>query len=402
MMCIGEKLRNEEVINHFKSILIKVTAKIEKNNGYQDILRLFIKSENVKNPGVSKEEINRLVSSVILQELNTLKSNEDYYIDNYITVILMRDDIESLLKIGDLSLIEIKEEISKIINFINEDIIFKERFFSEIDTISVDETTTYLDLLFSELNNINDILKLIFKYEYDINRELRIAIIKSIGVIICPYCNYHKLPTDEDRSATEADYEHMLPKGSMPLFSVSYGNFIPSCKNCNGPVCKGSKLNRIMNPRLEEFGDEVLFNISLDRDRFIENYYNNNDRLYRKDFETIEIDFENNSVDINKRERVENTIDLFRLKMKYNDENTKDLITGYINSLKSEGRPFYRDSVKDIMNRNIPLYVFKKLANNYEPKYLQDNDYTPDYINIECSKLKQDIADRYFSNLKES
>lgn len=421
MMLLEEKIKRKEVVECYEIVFQKVLSKVLGNNKYKEKIQLFLK--NIDDD-VFDKKIEEFIRDIIFCELDILQGNDNYYIDKYIKIIRMGKAVQQLIKESEkikkdknirknsdeeiALLASIKKEMYNVISVIKQDADFKERFIGDINEEKLNEVKgfkeckSYNKNIYSELKEINKVISEIFNYEEDIDRDLRIKIIKNIDIEICPYCNISEVSTMEDLSVTDADYEHMLPKGTFPLFSVSYGNFIPACKVCNGSARKGVKVHEILNPRIEGFSSYATFDLKFKRESLIETYYQNCDEIYDDDNKKIEIFIDNINTDSTQSFKIKNAIEMFGLMGRYNTNPAKRKIIQYIKRLKSEGNELYLKSMENISSENISLYVFKKLVLNYSPQDLEDSTVVPDYVNIEHSKIRKDVADKYFKGTNNS
>lgn len=98
------------------------------------------------------------------------------------------------------------------------------------------------------------------KFEYSIlSGEIRGDLVKKMGVPVCPYCNrqYIQSVLVEGKNRYLGDLDHILPKSSYQLFSLSLWNLTPSCKPCN-QMFKKNRGARVLNPQEQGFGDDCI------------------------------------------------------------------------------------------------------------------------------------------------
>lgn len=124
-----------------------------------------------------------------------------------------------------------------------------------------------------QLENLNLFLEYIFNYEtfsgedYSKCEWSAYKYIKNLGVSICVYCNSqftHTIFKDlgEDKSfKVRPALDHIFPKNSHPLLSISIYNLIPSCNTCNSSL-KGAdevSIEEFIHPYLEDINEIGVF-----------------------------------------------------------------------------------------------------------------------------------------------
>lgn len=104
--------------------------------------------------------------------------------------------------------------------------------------------------------------RLVKFYKKISQRKVIREILKEINSNVCPYCNrMYTITLEKGRVRPQLD--HFYPKTLYPYLSVSLYNLIPCCSICNQ---KKSQLDPcatpILHPYKEEFGNNVIFEIS--------------------------------------------------------------------------------------------------------------------------------------------
>lgn len=86
---------------------------------------------------------------------------------------------------------------------------------------------------------------------------------KALGINVCPYCNENFILTigSANKKAIRPQLDHFYPKDLYPYLSCSIFNLIPSCGNCNH--IKSNKVNGIIYPYDEEFGNDFPFRVKM-------------------------------------------------------------------------------------------------------------------------------------------
>ena len=86
---------------------------------------------------------------------------------------------------------------------------------------------------------------------------------KALGINVCPYCNENFILTigSGKEKAIRPQLDHFYPKDLYPYLSCSIFNLIPSCGNCNH--IKSNKVNGIIYPYDEEFGNDFPFRVKM-------------------------------------------------------------------------------------------------------------------------------------------
>jgi hypothetical protein len=86
----------------------------------------------------------------------------------------------------------------------------------------------------------------------------------TLGVDICPYCNFADVFVDNDNGLLVCEFDHFYDQASYPYLSLSFSNLIPVCKLCN-QTYKGSKpftLKTHIHPYTDNYNRNCEFNSS--------------------------------------------------------------------------------------------------------------------------------------------
>lgn len=224
----------------------------------------------------------------------------------------------------------------------------------------------------------NEVCKKIFDYdEFVKKQEDAYWLLRSLKVRVCPYCNRiytTTLPTKEELEqedsgepfeTTRATYDHFYGKAQYPYLALSLFNLVPSCNICNNN--KESKDEEIIYPYDEEFGKNAVFRLIPDLKelkpgenalRFLTGESDKfHVRLMGKDrISFLEKSFLESQLsdieDLDYRERVKNSIEMFRLEKLYNEHKVeiRDVLRNryYFNEeyVKSAICPLIREQLK--------------------------------------------------------
>lgn len=111
------------------------------------------------------------------------------------------------------------------------------------------------------LDALNTMIGTKFNYD-DLTSETRGALVERMDVTVCPYCNMQYIPPVLIEGSTRylGDLDHVLPKSTYSLFSLSLWNLIPSCKACN-QIFKKNHGARILNPHQQGFDNDCILTL---------------------------------------------------------------------------------------------------------------------------------------------
>lgn len=336
---------------------------------------------------VDKNDFNQFLKDLATNEITVLKEESKYRVSEYIE---FTDFMYSIIgykinegcfyirsKIGSNKLNR-KEVFKKIKSFMEK----KEYFYfsnkvkydeyitndsDEFEIISKNKIIflrTILDI-FSPFCELQQTLHL--NLVYDNHRDdFRMDLINSWGLEICPYCNESLIKELKSQSATTAELDHLLPKSYFPLFSLSYGNFITSCTDCNKKF-KTDNVNTFIYNRQEGFGNDAIFNYS---NLSLESYLDPNVNQIDLDFEIKNLDREN---------EIKRFIEDFGLITTYGHDNPKTEVCSMFRTVK---RICNRGNKKIIESLTSGIDVHQEII-----KYIQEKDLDIDE--------QQEIYDQY-------
>lgn len=165
----------------------------------------------------------------------------------------------------------------------------------------------------------------------------RHRILRLMGSNVCPYCQRNYISPYEEKEQlktkvkhhykTTADLDHFIPKSVVPFLALSLYNFIPSCQICNSRM----KLDKptidlltfesiVINPLTESFDDYgVKFRL---KDKSTTQLLDTKN----KSLEEFKIILDNKSKDKKIQEKVQNTIDMFKLDKIYENNHSDYII----------------------------------------------------------------------------
>lgn len=202
----------------------------------------------------------------------------------------------------------------------------------------------------------------------------------------CNYCDLHKIVGYTEhrsgRQVREFETEHILDKGQCPIVALSIYNFVPSCGTCNDQHHKGSDTfgrtieeTILLSPTTSNnrFEEEVTFTLLPLRDDI-------RDLIMFESDDDLEIDFKGAT------DKYERTIDLFRLKDRYNAN--KSSILEIVERMRTWSIGlglkivFESDSQANIFES---IFQFKRRARAFEP----------------MEKCRRDIFEDHFGKIPE-
>lgn len=311
------------------------------------------------------------IRDLIQHELKDLCNNKNYRINTYIETVHLsiKASEASNKKSRELFLDELDNfMLGNINNFIYFIPAYKKLTSSErkIVTSNAKNYQLYLEFLFRRLNNLNYIFGKIFRYD-SIIKPYRYQIVKKLNILVCPYCNSRRIHTFPN--TTTADVDHLLLKSRFPLFALSFGNFIPSCKECNQSF-KNQSTKKILNPRLEGFEKNAEFHILTVED------------LFKKESKNFTIDFIINSSHVSS-DLINESIDVFKLKEIYNHKTILDEVKKTFNN------------TRELRKSKINLYLeILDSSTTFEDLYEEKVGFSlneTDFLNKPHGKLHSDI-----------
>lgn len=118
-----------------------------------------------------------------------------------------------------------------------------------------------------KLDILNEIVEQKFNYGF-LPEKIRGILVERMNIPICPYCNrqYIQPVTIDQRKRYLGDLDHIWPKSSFCLFSLSLWNLTPSCKVCN-QIFKKDKSAKLLNPQKQGFNEDCILTLKYDNVR---------------------------------------------------------------------------------------------------------------------------------------
>ena len=254
----------------------------------------------------------RLVKALIYDEINVLLEDEEFYIKEYFTLTKWYKECRNnsrnnrVLSINKLKLL--LEEMQSLQDFIPQ--VWEP---DERDLQNKRNFKDYLDITFKNIIELNYIFEKNISYDA-FKCSYRLPLLKGMDITVCPYCNKNELIISG--SWNSADLDHFLPQSKYPLFSLSLGNLIPACKDCNRQHKKARSIG--LNPRFEGFEKQCNFCLYTDENPVVllsRNYRANNLEILFDIKTTSEENFIN----------ICNSMNLFKLYDIYNQDITRDI-----------------------------------------------------------------------------
>lgn len=274
MMPIKQKIQNinsKEIIDIIQPIINKIFDREETKQKLMPLIKDEIFFDDFKK-------------DIASNELTALLDDSKYCLNEYIkaTIFLYKiikwnkseKKFELRIKTKESdSLVKIFRERRKVLLEINE-------FFSTSNYIFFTDEKYKSEkiFLFDDEKFLNEILNKVSIY-VDIQTELynvlkysshsskfRMKLIELWEVSICPYCNINEIVKYSNGTKSTGELDHILPKSYFPLFSLSYGNFMVSCSECNMKFKNDSIQDFIYN-RMDGFVEKIRFdykNLTLD------------------------------------------------------------------------------------------------------------------------------------------
>lgn len=213
---------------------------------------------------------------------------------------------------------------------------FANTYFPKIFT-SILELNDALDKMFNEVNNP---LKSLIYYDM-ISSELRHKLMSSLKIRTCPYCNrnYITVYGKENEERSTADLDHFFQKSQYPLFALSLFNFIPSCQICNSRMKNTRSAENTLYPFKEGFENDAHFELKYTGAKCfgadILHFWQAIKDVEHSDFK-LEIVIDP-SADSEKKQRIENSKELFRLEQVYENHKSDALEAALRTRIYCEG-----------------------------------------------------------------
>jgi len=223
-------------------------------------------------------------------------------------------------------------------------------------------------------------ITLFFNYKSFIveKKQVSYSLAELMKINTCTYCNRQYTLTIYDEKKKNGlirpEFDHWLPQSLYPDLSLSYFNLIPSCKFCNSSLKRRTdmKLNEYIHPYIDKKAGFSFRYLPLSNNQYAVN---------------TEVD---SDLDPNAKSKVQNTLDLFRIKEIYNAHSSFEL-----QDIMMLANTNPKDYIETLINTVIKdLHLSKKDA--YRAIFgieIEDDS----YLNRPLSKFKMDI----FKQLKE-
>lgn len=397
MMPIKKKIENvnsKDIIDIIQPIINKI---FDKETTKQKLMPL-IKEEKF---------FNDFKKDIATNELTILLNDSKYRLKEYFEVTIF------LYKIIKWNKSEKKFDLR--VKFKKEDTlvkIFRERkniileinyFFKNSDYIYFinQDYNSEKIVLFDDELFLNEILNRVSKYIdiqtklYDVlnysshSSKFRMKLIKLWDVNICPYCNINEIVEYSNASMSTGELDHILPKSYFPLFSLSYGNFMISCSECNMKF-KNDSIQYFVYNRMDGFIDKMGFdykNLTLDS-------------CFNKKNNEIEIILEVQEGST----PIKNSIEDFCLIDRYNSKNSKKefcKIFREIRRIYNSANVQELSSITGKSENEIIAHMIKYIVGDYS---LTEDDidrifeeYDPDeafYIDVSYGQSKYEILNK--------
>ena len=193
-----------------------------------------------------------------------------------------------------------------------------------------------------EKYKLNDkLIRRIFNYDKFCKEDKewnRHKFISKMNIKVCPYCNRQYITNYYNAKYSKikatADLDHYLSQKKYPYLALSLFNLIPCCQICNSrfKLDKDFKNNPHIYPYEEKFGDNAIFRITGET---IESLLGENDEF--------EIYFDVKELNIDKKEKIYNSIKTFHLDELYN--NHKD----YVREMIKKSIIYSDDKIKELL-----------------------------------------------------
>ncbi|WP_180361815.1 hypothetical protein [Paenibacillus sp. BGI2013] len=182
-------------------------------------------------------------------------------------------------------------------------------------------------------------------------------LVSKLKVNVCPYCNrqYTFTVINDDpavKGKTRARLDHFYDKATYPYLAVSLYNLIPCCSICNSDF-KGSidfSYKTHLHPYVDEFGEHFKFGIDMLDKTVLKPGVSKIDYLLGKG-EEFEIVIRDTCSDPDIKQKVNNNLEVFKIKELYNHH--KDYVLDLIKI-----RISYSDSQIDELFRQYSGILF--------------------------------------------
>ncbi len=356
------------------------TSKIENwkeiKKRHKEYIDLIIKSKietiiEHKILGVTNDEIKLL--TFILENLDKLLFNNFNMDKEFLGRLCEKVYSKEKLETRNYDT-QIFEDFSKIKNNKKsyEDLIKKYKLKDDIQYLKKYELKEIVQTFKNSLKKPNkeelkmNLMEFIFNYDdfSDKTKEKsmnwgRHSLLTMMGLEVCPYCqrNYITNYKDkENKELTTADLDHFYPQAQYPYLALSLYNFIPSCHTCNSTMKNQNEIgiDTHIYPYTDSMEEDIKFTI--EANSFVDNVFTRNQNL--------NIDIDVISTDIEKNNKIENSLKTFKLREVYKNSHSKyvgDLIHNFQKYPKSYtkalGEIFLEEKDKDSKEHQEKLQV---------------------------------------------
>ena len=194
---------------------------------------------------------------------------------------------------------------------------YANNYFKKINDIQSLNST--LKNMYNELNKVDHIVD----YSIIAHNNIRHKVITSLDVSTCPYCNRNYITSyGKENKKTTADLDHFYPKKQYPLFALSLFNFVPSCSVCNSRMKGSHYADDLMYPYDEGFGNDAGFKLKYigenKKGKDILRFWLGLGKSEKNEADNSELVIEIEPyVSKEKKERIKNSIELFKLEEVY-------------------------------------------------------------------------------------
>lgn len=354
--------------NEIKDIFIKW---FYRKDNFQKFLKILKEDKELKN----------IIFNETIQEKLNLKDD------------VVKEINEDLCKESKIEEIRNMKEIKKIL---------EEFFFSKFsyDIKSQKYTSKYAKETLGLLSE--ETIDYFYKKYENFRNSQGAKIAKALNIGVCPYCNrnFIDIYSKNEKLYFKGELDHYYPKSKYPHLALCLFNMIPVCKTCN------HEKNDINNkqglyPYRNKGEDYCNFELSwlTEDDKYDITYQNEILKEKQYDFTYLmgisdNFKIELKSKDIEHKEVVSYTEELFNLNKKYNNINSK----AYVKNLLRKRYMFnesYLESISETFNK-----IFKSHKEVKQVLFSIDLE-EPNFNERPFSKLTYDILKELGYNNEE-
>lgn len=340
-----------------------------------DNLTLILKDRNSKC-------VYCIIDDIILYDENINSYTEEYKFLTYIELVNYYSKSQKPTRLEERK--EFLEEFYTYITSNDESLNFIPSYhlLSDLNNLDISNDDKYKyfinKILFKEYLDFNSTCEKVFDYNKYI-KPIRAQVIESTNIEVCPYCNeglIHILDSGSEEMRALADLDHFYLQSKLPLFALTFNNFIPCCITCNRAL-KLQSTEKILNPRYSGFDNKARFVM---RDPL---------QLTYKEFSGVEIFLEMDKSNIKYLE-ILGSKEVFKLEEIYNHKSTKMELKRIYNSTKSLAKGKLKN-YQDLFGDEEEI-TFEKVYENLIGFEIDAND----FINFRYGKLISDIFSKEF------